>query len=132
MDIYLKSTNQSDLEKALQKKHLTCNWTRCHSHDQYYILRVLTGYCPTLKGTGSINDTKILVDMQKCVEYYLINKEICHTNLLPNYGIHLFEAGAVHCEHRQLDEIHELTIIASKLYDWLDVGIKFNASIIVL
>jgi hypothetical protein len=130
--IYLKSKNQSEMENTLRTKNLTCNWSRCHPHDQYYVLKILTGYCPSIPQRGEINNLEIIKEMKNCVEFFLQCKEVPPDSKLPKYGKLLDEMGAVHIHKRILNAIPDITIIASKLYDWLDIGIKYESSICVI
>jgi len=132
IDIYLKCKEQSKLENALMKKRLTCNWKRCHSNDQYYVLKILTGYLPTIPNRGEITNLETIKKMKKCVEYFLQYKEICPEKDLPKYDKMLYELGAIHKREKVNYNLPDITIIVSKLCDWLEIAIEFEASIAII
>jgi len=131
-DIYLKCKEQSKLENALVKKRLTCNWKRCHPNDQYFVLKILTGYLPSIPERGNITNLQTMDEMKKCVKYFLQYKEICPEKDLPKYDPMLYELGAIHKRGEVKYDLPDITIIACKLYDWLEIGIEFGASICVI
>lgn len=126
IDFYLECENNSDLIKDLEAANLSYNW-RGFGH--YYVLEALTWL--DLYPNGKI-DRDTIIQMSKCVEYYLVHGTQCPDDMMPNYDNYPINEVPEYCISKQrpaIDGITNFKGIATKLDIWLKIGIKHNCVI---